>query len=49
MRVGIGCDHSALDMKEEIIGYLKEKGYEITVKPDDTMERNEIRIGPAVR
>ncbi len=30
MKIGIGCDHSALDMKEEIIGHLKEKGYEIT-------------------
>ena len=30
MKIGIGCDHSALEMKQEIIAYLKEKGYEIS-------------------
>ena len=30
MKIGIGCDHSAVDMKEEIIAYLKDKGYEMT-------------------
>ena len=29
MKSGIGNDHSALDLKAEIIGFLKEKGYEI--------------------
>ncbi|MBU3841350.1 MAG: ribose 5-phosphate isomerase B [Candidatus Ruminococcus intestinipullorum] len=29
MRIGIGNDHSALELKAEIIEYLKEKGHEI--------------------
>lgn len=29
MKIGIGNDHSALELKAEIIGFLKEKGYEI--------------------
>ena len=29
MKVSIGCDHSALDLKNELITYLKAKGYEI--------------------
>ena len=30
MKIGIGNDHSALEMKAEIIEYLKEKGHEVT-------------------
>ncbi len=29
MKIGIGNDHSALEMKAEIIEFLEEKGYEI--------------------
>ncbi len=29
MKIGIGNDHSALELKAEIIDFLKEKGYEI--------------------
>ena len=29
MKISIGCDHSALDLKNELINYLKEKNYEI--------------------
>lgn len=29
MKIGIGNDHSALELKEEIIGFLKEKGHEV--------------------
>ena len=29
MKIGIGNDHSALELKAEIIGFLKAKGYEI--------------------
>ena len=30
MKIGIGNDHSALEMKAEIIEFLKEKGHEVT-------------------
>ena len=29
MIISIGCDHSALELKNELISYLKEKGHEI--------------------
>ena len=29
MRIGIGNDHSALELKAEIIEFLKEKGHEV--------------------
>ena len=29
MKIGIGNDHSAVDMKNEIVEYLKEKGHEV--------------------
>ena len=29
MRIGIGNDHSALEMKAEIIEYLQERGHEV--------------------
>ena len=29
MKISIGCDHSALDLKNELIKYLEKKGYEI--------------------
>ncbi len=30
MKIGIGSDHAAFEMKEEIKAYLKEKGHEVT-------------------
>lgn len=29
MKISIGCDHSALELKQDIIKYLQTKGYEI--------------------
>ena len=29
MKISIGCDHSALDLKNVIINHLKEKGHEV--------------------
>ena len=29
MKIGIGNDHSALELKAEIIGFLKESGHEV--------------------
>ena len=29
MKIGIGNDHSALELKAEIISFLEEKGYEV--------------------
>jgi ribose 5-phosphate isomerase B len=28
MRIGFGCDHAAIDLKNELIEYMTEKGYE---------------------
>lgn len=28
MRVGFGCDHAAVDLKNELMAYMKDKGYE---------------------
>ena len=29
MKIGIGNDHSAVEMKQDIAAYLEEKGYEV--------------------
>lgn len=29
MKIAIGCDHGALDLKNTLIAHLKEKGYEV--------------------
>ena len=29
MKIGIGNDHSALELKAEIVDFLKEKGHEV--------------------
>ena len=36
MRVGIGNDHAAVEMKNEIMAYLQEKGYEVVNFGTDT-------------
>lgn len=28
MKIGFGCDHAAIDLKNELIAYMVEKGYE---------------------
>ena len=28
MKIGFGCDHAAIDLKNELVEYMKEKGYE---------------------
>ncbi|MBE5958111.1 MAG: ribose 5-phosphate isomerase B [Lachnospiraceae bacterium] len=28
MKIGFGCDHAAIDLKNSMIAYMKEKGYE---------------------
>ena len=30
MKISIGCDHGALDLKNTLVAYLTKKGYEIT-------------------
>lgn len=32
MKVAIGCDHGGFDLKERLVGYLKEAGYEVDDK-----------------
>ena len=38
MKIGIGNDHAAVDMKNEISEYLKEKGYEVVNYGTDSNE-----------
>lgn len=38
MRIGIGNDHAAVDMKNDIAAYLEEKGYEVVNYGTDTNE-----------
>lgn len=38
MKIGIGNDHAAVDMKNEIKAYLEEKGYEVVNYGTDTNE-----------
>ena len=38
MKIGIANDHSAVDMKNEIVKYLEEKGYEVVNYGTDTTE-----------
>lgn len=28
MKIGFGCDHAAIDLKNELLKYMEEKGYE---------------------
>ena len=36
MKIGIGNDHAAVDMKFEIVKYLEESGYEVVNFGTDT-------------
>lgn len=38
MKIGIGNDHSAVEMKQQVIEYLKEKGYEVVNLGTDSTE-----------
>lgn len=38
MKIGIGNDHAAVEMKNEVIEYLKENGYDIVNYGTDTSE-----------
>lgn len=38
MRIGIGNDHAAVEMKNDIKAYLEEKGYEVVNYGTDTSE-----------
>lgn len=38
MKIGIGNDHAAVDMKNEITAYLEEKGYEVVNYGTDSNE-----------
>ena len=39
MKIAIGNDHTALEMKKEIIGYLEERGCEVVNYGTDSTER----------
>ena len=39
MQVIIGCDHAALDLKNEMVSYLKEQGYDVVDKGTYTSDR----------
>ena len=39
MKIAIANDHAAVDMKNEIMAYLEEKGYEVVNFGTDTYER----------
>lgn len=38
MKIGIGNDHSAVEMKQEVAGFLKELGYEVVNYGTDSFE-----------
>ena len=38
MKIAIGNDHAAVEMKDEVVAYLKEKGYEVVNYGTDTHE-----------
>lgn len=38
MKIGIGNDHAAVDMKKEVVEFLEEKGYEVVNFGTDTKE-----------
>ena len=38
MKIGIGNDHAAVEMKNDVVAYLEEKGYEVVNYGTDTHE-----------
>lgn len=42
MRIGFGCDHAAIDLKNELLAYMESKGYECVDYGTDYDENGEI-------
>ena len=42
MRIGFGCDHAAIDLKNELVEYMREKGYECVDYGTNYDEKGEI-------
>ncbi|MFQ9516688.1 MAG: ribose 5-phosphate isomerase B [Eubacterium sp.] len=42
MKIGFGCDHAAIDLKNELIRYMTEKGYECIDFGTNYNEKGEI-------
>lgn len=42
MKIGFGCDHAAIDLKNELIQYMTEKGYECVDYGTNYDEKGEI-------
>ena len=38
MKIAIGCDHGALDLKNKVIAHLTAKGYEVVNFGTDTLD-----------
>ena len=38
MKIGFGCDHAAIDLKNELVEYMKEKGYEFFMDSDTNQQ-----------
>ena len=39
MKIAIGCDHGALDLKNKVIAHLTAKGYEVVNFGTDTYKK----------
>ena len=46
MKIGIGNDHSALELKAEIIDFLKEKGHEVVDYGTDSAKSCDYPVYP---
>ena len=44
MKIGFGCDHAAIDLKNELLKYMEEKGYECVYYGTNYDENGEIII-----
>ena len=42
MKIGFGCDHAAIDLKNELITYMEEKGYECVDYGTDYDEHGQV-------
>ena len=42
MKIGFGCDHAAIDLKNELVEYMTEKGYECVDYGTDYDDNGEI-------
>ena len=48
MRIAIGNDHGAVDMKNHVMGWLKDNGYEVVNFGTDSTESTDYPIYAAV-